>query len=109
MRPIIAAAGGHSGELTAVQWRFRHLRDLAIKAAFRCLSAYRRPSATYLRRLFGLRGPGKYSSAIATLNFDVTVEQLASISGLTLRDGFACERVGTDILPPEWNTPGLET
>jgi hypothetical protein len=108
MRPMIAAVEGDPGALTTTQHGFRRLRELAVQTAFRVLSAYRRPPATYLRRLFELRGPEEYGCAIATLNFDVTIEQIASASSTALWDGFALKPIATSISPPEWNEPGLE-
>jgi len=108
MRPIIAAVEGDPGALTTTQHRFRRLRQLAVQTAFRTLSAYNQSPATYLRDLFELRGPEKYSCVIATLNFDVTVEQIASASSIALWDGFALKPITPSILPPEWSETGLE-
>lgn len=108
LRPTIAAAQGDPGALRTAQHRFRRLRELAVQTAFRVLSAYGRPPAIYLRPLFQLRGPEKYGCVIATLNFDVTIEQSASASGVALYDGFASKPIATSTLPPEWSEPGLE-
>ncbi len=108
MRPMIAAVEGDPGALTTTQHRFRRLRELAVQTAFRAFSAYGRSPATYLGSLFELRGPEKYDCAIATLNFDVTIEQIASASSIALWDGFALKTTATSIPPPEWSEPGLE-
>jgi len=108
MRPTIAATQGDPSALRTYQHRFRTLRKLAVETAFREFSAFARPPATYLRNLLYLHGPGKDGCAIATLNFDVTVEQIASESSVALWDGFALDLREASIAPAEWNEPGLE-
>lgn len=108
MRPIIAAAAGKPSASATEQHRFRELRKLAVEVAFRMFSAHGHSPATYLRRLFELQGPRKEGCAIATLNFDVAVEQVAFASGIELWDGFASNHAATIPCPPEWNEPGWE-
>lgn len=108
MRPIIAAQEGDPAALRTAQHRFRHLRELAIKTAFRVFSSYTNAPGSYLRRLFELPGPAGDGCAIATLNFDLTIEQIASERRILLWDGFAQEPGGANSPPPEWNEPGLE-
>jgi len=108
MRPIIFAMENDPRELREVQWRFRELRNLAIETVYRELSAYGRTPANYLSPLFNLRGPEKYGCAIATLNHDVALEQIASVSNIVLFDGYKSQRGDTGPFPTVWNEPGLE-
>ena len=78
----------------------RQLRSVALKVAYKELGAHQKTPTDYLRPLFALEGPEEYASAMATLNFDVTVEQQAHIASYNLYDGF---REMRDLKPPvEW-------
>jgi len=68
--------------------RFRDIRQIAIRVAYRTLSAYERKPASYLGPLFNVKGPLGKSAPIATMNFDVSIEQLARKKDLSLFDGF---------------------
>lgn len=84
----------------------RQLRSLALTVAYQALGARNKSPADYLRRLFTLRAPEPYHSAIATLNFDVTVEQQAELASYKIYDGF---RDIADLKPPsEWQNHKLE-
>ena len=108
LRPIIAAREVDPSALRTTQHRFRRLRELAIETAYRVFSPHGRPAATYLRPLFKLRGPESRGCAIATLNFDVTVEHEASAVGVDLWDGFSSNRELIGDAPQEWSEHGLE-
>lgn len=108
MRPIIFAMKEDQDKLRTIQWRFRELREIAIKTVYRELSAYERPPAYYLTPLLELEGPKQYGCSIATLNHDVTVEQIASTLKIELDDGFDTKSAEISPMPPEWNDQELE-
>lgn len=108
MRPQIAALEGDLDHLVKTQFMFRRLRKIAVETAYRVFSAYGRPVATYLRPLFRLRGPEEYACVVATLNFDVTIEQTAHESGIAIWDGFEMNPTEKESCPLEWDEPGLE-
>ncbi len=108
MRPIIFALENDLKELRIYQHRFRTLRKIAIETVFRELSAYNRPSADYLRALFELPRPKKIGCAMATLNHDVTIEQIASENKIPLYDGFYSTPTAFSSLPHGWHEAGFE-
>ncbi len=83
----------------------RILRKVAIKAAYRSLSPSKYDIASYLKPLFNLNGPTSRTAPIATLNFDMSIEQLALDCGISLFDGFAKENI--EHPSPNWNHPNL--
>ena len=103
MKPSLYREDAELGRLREIQWRFRKLRDLAMMTAYRELSAYDRSTAEYLRILLELPGPEKHGCAIATLNHDLTIEQLVSQSNLSLYDGFAISLDKMSQPPVGWN------
>ena len=103
LRPAIATATGIDvRSLRETQHRFRNLRSLAIKVAFRLLNARDRRPPSYLVKLLQLPGPVGHACAIATLNFDVAVEQLANEISWRLYDGFSDDKQFGEEPPPEW-------
>src|SRR5262245_31506028 len=87
--------------------RFRQLRQIAIKAAYQALTIRGRDVASYLEPLFNLDGPTGRSAPIVTLNFDMSVEQLASIRDIPLFDGFGQETDEPPMLG--WDDDGLHS
>ena len=107
MRPIIFAIENDLRELRIYQDRFRTIRRVAIETVFRELCANNRHKADYLSSLFELQGPTKCGFTIATLNHDVTIEQMASLSKIPIFDGFNSSPTPTSSLPFGWDEQGL--
>lgn len=83
----------------------RRFRNAAIELAYAELGAHDRQPAAYLRPLFSLEAPTPYLSAIATLNFDVCIEQLAHLAQYRLFDGF--QKIQRAAAPPGWDDEKL--
>lgn len=82
------------------------MRGVALTTALEELRGYGREPANYLCPLFSLEGPGRSASVIATLNFDVTVEQQAHLASCDLYDGFIAM---PNLKPPvEWENAALK-
>lgn len=106
MRPVIAATQGDPAALGTSRQRFRHLRELAVETAYRLLSPSGHARAAYLQPLLSLHGPAREGAAIATLNFDLTLEQVACASRMGLWDGFGGAATTP---PPGWGEEGPPT
>lgn len=100
MRSDIVATQGDISKLGGERHRFRSLRAIAIRTAYRALASHSRLPPIYLSSLFDLPAPDRRSWVVASLNFDMAVEHLAATLNTQLFDGFA-QSVGVSP-PPDW-------
>ena len=80
--------GTAAPQASAVPQDFRSLRKIALRTAYDALAPFKHELADYLAPLLSVTGPFGHPT-IATLNFDLAIEQVVSDRELTVFDGFS--------------------
>lgn len=85
-----------------IRKRLQDLRKIAVRLAYRYLSAYDRKPPQYLKAILDWPGPSRSGPVVAALNFDVGIEHLAETLKRGWFDGFAFDPF--EASPPSgWN------